>query len=510
LKGSRKKSSKKNQYGKFYTGEAYLVHFTYVWKNVDRHVLYFYQGRAASINDKGAAALLTIEMDDKLGRSAREVRVVQNREPKHFMDLFKGKLVISQGRDPSLIDYKPSKLCTQAGNPDYEIKMYDVRGMGKEDEVMISGVQIAPCVMNFHSDHVMCVIGKLKIKKENEEEEEDEDDEDDLDNENQYDDENKNENGDENTNNNNENNENSEKKVEKKKEKQKEKEKEKEKEDYENAIVYAWFGKGSSIHERNFAINLLTEQGYQDIQKVEEGSEPFEFWELFGGRPPKFLGDFTTVLNNNNNNSSNSSEVQEIYSATTFLRGRTPRLFQCSVGTGIFGVEEIVSFSQEDLNIDDVMVLDALYAVYVWIGKQSSEIERKMGMQTSIDYIKAGSNRENVPCYYILEGLEPLEFTVHFHGWQWGSRRTDYPFPAPLYAFDDGMRGWPQGKQTMVQEMLNEYFRKYTYDDLKNKRFPKGLNVHSLEGYLEDDEFKVVFNMTKEEFFSLNRYILRL
>ena len=50
---------------------------------------------------------------------------------------------------------------------------------------------------------------------------------------------------------------------------------------------------------------------------------------------------------------------------------RPPRLFECSDATGNFRVEEVVGdWTQEDLNPDNVMLLDAWFAVYVWIGKQ--------------------------------------------------------------------------------------------------------------------------------------------
>ena len=45
-------------------------------------------------------------------------------------------------------------------------------------------------------------------------------------------------------------------------------------------------------------------------------------------------------------------------------------MFECCDATGNFRVEEVVGdWSQEDLNQDNVMLLDAWTALYLWIGK---------------------------------------------------------------------------------------------------------------------------------------------
>lgn len=53
---------------------ADIVLYKYIWKNKDQFIIYFWQGRNSTINDKGTSALLTIELDDKTGRNAKEVR----------------------------------------------------------------------------------------------------------------------------------------------------------------------------------------------------------------------------------------------------------------------------------------------------------------------------------------------------------------------------------------------------------------------------------------------------
>lgn len=40
--------------------------------------------------------MLTIEQNDMLKGQAKEVRVVQNKEPRHFLSIFKGKIIIHQ------------------------------------------------------------------------------------------------------------------------------------------------------------------------------------------------------------------------------------------------------------------------------------------------------------------------------------------------------------------------------------------------------------------------------
>eukprot|EP01113_Clastostelium_recurvatum_P025348 TRINITY_DN3049_c0_g1_i6.p1 TRINITY_DN3049_c0_g1~~TRINITY_DN3049_c0_g1_i6.p1 ORF type:complete len:1531 (-),score=371.56 TRINITY_DN3049_c0_g1_i6:86-4678(-) len=417
VEGFEKKPLDPAQYGRFYTGDAYLVHYIYVWKNTDRHILYFYQGRAASINDKGASALLTIEMDDKLNRVAKEVRVVQNKEPLGFLKLFKGKMLVRQGRDPDSSGV-PAPLTPVTQDPLRNIlAAYDIRGAGAADNLDVRAIQVSPSVLLMHSDHALALVTTRDGAEED-----------------------------------------------------------------EDPICFAWYGKGANSVERIFAINLLADLGQVDIRKVEEGEEPDAFWEAFGGRPPEYPPPLRSH-------------------PTQSQAGRTPRLFQCSVGSGIFGVEELVHFSQDDLATDDVMILDTPNSLFLWVGKVASEMERKMGMQTALEYVRAGpEDQKQKPCYFIREGCEPLEFCIHFHGWQWGARRTERPVPAPDYVHTHGTHGWDPSGRVMVQDMYNEYFRTYSYDDLKNKRFPKGLNVKQLESYLADEEFLEVFKMNKEEF----------
>ncbi|KYN01110.1 Supervillin [Cyphomyrmex costatus] len=97
--------------GQFYSGDSYIIQWTYSVtitgrelsglpskhsaKGRDRSVYFIWQGRNASLNERGAAALLTIELDSNRGP---QVHVVQGHEPAVFLNLFSGRMVVHSGK----------------------------------------------------------------------------------------------------------------------------------------------------------------------------------------------------------------------------------------------------------------------------------------------------------------------------------------------------------------------------------------------------------------------------
>ena len=62
-------------HGLFYAGDTYIVHYSYTVRNRTMHLLYHWHGRVASADEKGSAALLCKEIDDKeLDGSATQAR----------------------------------------------------------------------------------------------------------------------------------------------------------------------------------------------------------------------------------------------------------------------------------------------------------------------------------------------------------------------------------------------------------------------------------------------------
>lgn len=123
--------------------------------------------------------------------------------------------------------------------------------------------------------------------------------------------------------------------------------------------------------------------------------------------------------------------------------------------------------------------------------------ERKCALETTLAYCHAKNPSEPPKSYVIAAGLEPEVFCGLFPTWNY------YSNVAKLHIQD----GRKPGEQILVQEVLSQIDSvnqsTYTYDELKRRPLPEGINILCLESYLDDDEFEKIFAMNREEFYSL-------
>jgi hypothetical protein len=98
IEGFGKIQVPENYNGHFWEGESLLILYTYVKDNKESSILYYWQGRECSINEKGTSALLTKEMNDLLGGKGKQIRVVEQFEENHFLLIFHGRLIYHHGK----------------------------------------------------------------------------------------------------------------------------------------------------------------------------------------------------------------------------------------------------------------------------------------------------------------------------------------------------------------------------------------------------------------------------
>jgi advillin len=98
VEGFAKEPVDAKNYGQFFAGDSYLILYSYQLPGgKPAWIIYFWQGRDSSLDEKASSALLAVDMDRELGGSPVQVRVVQSKEPNHFLTLFKGKMVVHNG-----------------------------------------------------------------------------------------------------------------------------------------------------------------------------------------------------------------------------------------------------------------------------------------------------------------------------------------------------------------------------------------------------------------------------
>ena len=79
-------------------------------------------------------------------------------------------------------------------------------------------------------------------------------------------------------------------------------------------------------------------------------------------------------------------------------------------------VEEILDFSQTDLVTEDVMLLDAGESIFVWLGRESNDIEKRSCIQSAKEYLESdpSGRDQDLPICIVKQGYEPPNFTGFF------------------------------------------------------------------------------------------------
>uniref|UniRef100_A0A8B9JMW1 Advillin n=1 Tax=Astyanax mexicanus TaxID=7994 RepID=A0A8B9JMW1_ASTMX len=361
-------------YGYFYGGDCYIILYTYEVNRKKSYILYIWQGRHATQDELAASAFQAVTVDQQYGGEPVQVRVTMGKEPRHFMAMFKGKLVIFEGGTSRKGGSDPEPL----------VRLFQISGT---DSTNTKAIEVPAQAASLNSNDVFLLKNQ--------------------------------------------------------------------------GTMYLWYGKGSSGDERAMAkeVSTVLGRGSFSAEIMAEGQEPAEFWNLLGGKAPY----------------ANDKRLQQV------VQDHQPRLFECSNKTGRFIVTEVTDFTQDDLIEDDVMLLDTWDQVFLWIGNEANEVERKESVVTCQEYLRThpGARDCDTPILLVKQGFEPPTFTGWFTAWD----------PTK----------WSDGK---TYEQLKEELGEVT--SLEIICLP---NISSLsQKHLSDEDFQFIFGMSKNEFSSLPQW----
>ncbi|XP_063233933.1 gelsolin, cytoplasmic isoform X2 [Bacillus rossius redtenbacheri] len=134
-------------HGFFFGGDSYVVKYSYRKDNRDKYILYFWQGQDSTQDEKAASALHAVRLDNELHGKAVQVRVTQGNEPRHFLRIFKGKMIIFMGG-------KASGFRNLKDHDTYDVdgtRLFHVEGTCPDD---VRAVQVPEVAASLNSDDV--------------------------------------------------------------------------------------------------------------------------------------------------------------------------------------------------------------------------------------------------------------------------------------------------------------------------------------------------------------------
>uniref|UniRef100_A0A6Q2YTC6 HP domain-containing protein n=1 Tax=Esox lucius TaxID=8010 RepID=A0A6Q2YTC6_ESOLU len=392
-------------HGFFYGGDCYLVLYTYKVQSRLNYLLYLWQGRHASQDEIAASAFQAVALDQKYGDQPVQVRITMGKEPRHFMAMFKGKMVIFEGGTSR----------KGGSDPEPPIRLFQIHG---SDTSNTKAIEVPALAASLNSNDVFL----LKSQ----------------------------------------------------------------------STIYLWCGKGSSGDERAMAKEVGSVIGLHSVAEeiVAEGQEPVVFWELLGGKAP-YASD---------------KRLQQA------VLDHQPRLFECSNKTGRFIVTEVSQFTQDDLSEDDVMLLDTWDQVFLWVGNEANEVERKEAVVTSQEYLRThpGSRDPHTPIFLIKQGFEPPTFTGWFTAWdpyKWSGGKSYEELKKDL--------GDVTSLTMITTVSIISFIHRLTimkghilYVFLSLSLSPSLTNSTStiFQKHLSDTDFSVIFGMSKDQFAGLPQW----
>ncbi|KAG2377826.1 hypothetical protein C9374_008911 [Naegleria lovaniensis] len=495
VEGFEKVDYNDDYYGQLFSGDSFVILFKYYKSNKAKHLIYFWQGRDCSVNEKGASALLTIDVSNinLQGDDAPQIRMIQQKETRHFLSMFQSYLgldglVIPLGKfnssgDSSSSGIGSSSSGSEMGGSAMKKPQFSKSTIGSHTSSSSGHLATTEesskrvfqqALSQLYIYDIRCV--KSLIAKSDDR---------------------------------------SESFCEKTRAVQVDTSEFKSIEQISRLfnsnhtllIVtkdkkegYLWKGKYHH-QEKELALarhvsNHVLKFPDSKLIQMDQNAEKDSLWKLFGL------------------NAMNATPIKKVIKSQLDLQKKRtdPILYQFSGATGVVDVERVYNFSQDDLDIFNVFLLDAQeLGCFLWFGSNSSHNLQKVALETSLRYcmthyatVNNTKNQEDytdVNLFVTYTGQEPATFKTHFHAW--GTYRDKYI----VNHLNSNTSNLSKEVLIPASDLMKEYARKtYSYKTLLSEQLPPGVDATKLEEYLSNEEFQLVFSMTRDEFNQLPKW----
>jgi len=293
----------KSMYGKFHSGDSYIVLETIKPKGKEalEHNIYFWLGEETTTDEMGTAAYKTVELDDYFGGKPTQNREVQGHESAQFHRIFP-EIMYLEGGVESGFNRTMADI--------YDTRLFQVRKM--KTGVVEKQVTLARESLN-EGDCFVLDAGR---------------------------------------------------------------------------VLYVWHGSAASPRERFESTMLARKLENLRLGRAKATHEcDDKFWELLGGPGPV----------------KGANEVCDRIPEPEIGEGV---LYKMSDASGDLEMKEVGrgELTRRMLDTNDVMILDRVSEVFIWVGKKSSEVEKKNCFRTATNFLKANHRDSATPIHMYKEG----------------------------------------------------------------------------------------------------------
>jgi len=164
--------------------------------------------------------------------------------------------------------------------------------------------------------------------------------------------------------------------------------------------IYVWEGEGSSKSEKLRAAlvaqNIKSNRKSAEVFIEEEGKETEGFWKKLGGK-----GKIKSAEEGGDDMLAQAAEIHKLYR----LSDSSGKLEFTKISEG--------KILKVDFKTEDVFIADVGDLVIVWIGKQTTDNEKKTAMGYGRKYLELNNRPDWLPIVKMNEGNEPITFSQY-------------------------------------------------------------------------------------------------